>query len=206
MSLVQDLTFTVFNNSGLSLIFPFTFTVSGGGTKTSTFKLNGVNISPTPSPISNGTTVDVTVPSSSSDQTINISGVSTTSGTASITAFSLPANILDNNLNQTARVRIRGNLNPGTYIMTIATPGRSSDYNIGRYLDIYKISSSTDNGSTWSNVIPDLYPEMLTTICPRVLSLSVSNDTVYRVSWNGVSGGFGFVTDPEPYIIIEGPY
>jgi hypothetical protein len=115
-------------------------------------------------------------------------------------------NILDNNLNQTARVRIRGNLNPGIYIMTIATPGRSSDYNIGRYLDIYKISSSTDNGSTWSNVIPDLYPEMLTTICPRVLSLSVSNDTVYRVSWNGVSGGFGFVTDPEPYIIIEGPY
>ena len=102
MSLVQDLTFTVFNNSGLSLIFPFTFTVSGGGTKTSTFKLNGVNISPTPSLISNGTTVDVTVPSSASNQTINISGVSTSSGTASITAFSLPANILDNNIKEVA--------------------------------------------------------------------------------------------------------
>jgi surface protein len=92
----QDLTFTVFNNSGLGLIFPFTFTVSGGGTKTSTFKVNGTTVS-TPS-IANGTTVNVTVPTSASDQTINISGVSTSSGTASITAFSLPANILDNNL------------------------------------------------------------------------------------------------------------
>jgi len=93
----QDLTFTVFNNSGLTLIFPFTFTVSGGGSKTSVFKLNGVNISPATS-ISNGTTVNVNVPTSASDQTINISGVTTSSGTASITAFSLPANILDNNL------------------------------------------------------------------------------------------------------------
>jgi hypothetical protein len=115
-------------------------------------------------------------------------------------------NILDNNLNQTARVRIRGNLNPGIYIMTIATPGRSSDYNIGRYIDTYRISSSTNNGLTWANVIPDSYPEMWSLTCPRVLSLSVSNDTVYRVSWNGVSGGFGFVIDPEAYIIIEGPY
>ena len=94
MSLVQDLTFTVFNNTGGPLSFPFTFTLASGTSKASVFKVNGTTVlTPT---ISNAfPNVNITVSSSASDQTINISGVT---GAGSILGLQLNTSVLNDNV------------------------------------------------------------------------------------------------------------
>ena len=94
----QDLTFTVFNNTGSPVSFQFTFTFASPGTGTKTCYTT-LNADPEVAQVfSNGGSFSISLPSSPSDQTIKISGVANFSGTPSITQLQLNGTALDNNV------------------------------------------------------------------------------------------------------------